>query len=171
METSSEASWWPTPPRCAQSLSFVLACWAAFYAPPLPRRNPQEMEAKREAQEGGPRPSPWEQRCVLLEERWEGTDRGDGCSRLEENEGPLGPLSPPFLLAGDWALALGGELQARWWPHGGRQRLFLEQIYGSAWLSHEILLKLREALPHWWPLIYPISRMGCKLVAIGWGWC
>lgn len=30
----------------------------------------------------------------------------------------MGPLSPPFLLAGDWALALGGDLQARWWPHG-----------------------------------------------------
>lgn len=33
----------------------------------------------------------------------------------------------------------------------GRKRLFLEQIYGSARLSHKILLKLREALTNWWP--------------------
>lgn len=66
-------------------------------------------------------------------------------------KGLWGPLGPPFLLASDRALAMGGELQARWWPHGGRQGLFLEQIYGSACLSHEILLKLRETVTHWWP--------------------
>lgn len=50
----------------------------------------------------------------------------------------------------------------------GRKCLFLKRIYGSVGLSHEILLKLREALTNWRPAdLPPLSGLGCKSVAIG----
>lgn len=58
------------------------------------------------------------------------------------------------------------QMAAPW----GRKHLFLEQIYGSAWLSHEILLKLREALTNWWPAdLSPLSGLSRKSVATGCG--
>lgn len=83
--------------------------------------------------------------------------------------GLLGPKAPTPC---GRCLGLGSErrvvsqMAAPW----GKKRLFLEQIYGSAWPSHEILLKLREALTHWWPAdLSPLSVLGCKSVATGWG--
>lgn len=87
---------------------------------------------------------------------------------------PRGLPGPKALTPCGRCLGLGSErrvvsqMAAPW----GKKRLFLEQIYGSAWPSHEILLKLREALTHWWPAdLSPLLVLGCKWRQAGGGGC
>ena len=80
----------------------------------------------------------------------------------------LWALMPPTpfgrCLGLDFGRRVASQMAAPW----GRKRLFLEQIYGSARLSHEILLKLREALTNWWPAdLSPLSGLDYKSVATG----
>lgn len=77
-------------------------------------------------------------------------------------------LKPPTPLGRCLGLGSGRRVASQMAAPWGRKRLFLEQIYGSARLSHEILLKLREALTNWWPAdLLPLSGLGCKSVVTG----
>lgn len=77
----------------------------------------------------------------------------------------LGDPKPPTLSGRYLDLGSGKGVLSQMAAPWGRKHLFLEQIYGSARLSHEILLKLREALTNWWPAdLSPLSGLSCKSI-------
>lgn len=110
METSTEASRQPIPPRHGQSLSPVLAFWATSPWSPsissgglVTSPNSEGTERKQRAALGGVMYS-------LSEERWEERLSEEMAALGWRRKNLLGPEAPPLFLAVVWALALGGEL-------------------------------------------------------------